>query len=274
MCQLFCPQGLGRDRFYRLAQDRHGLFGRIAAAFCHGHAGRVGVNYSIYFANKDRDRITDIALAHYGDDSLHGYGDVGYAKRSDGKPLLGQQRALIVPFVASALHHDGPSTVLEIGTGNGDVIAHLAESFPASSFVGADLAVANAERVHGHLRNVRFVKGYALDLLRSGAIAGDIVFASSTFCVMAPREFAACLGLLKGARRLFISDPVTFGNWHEAGDDRAISRHMDAYMWWHNYRGYLIQAGWAVASLQTVDFAYSYNPRAKVVLVEATRAGP
>lgn len=78
---------VGRDRFYRAAQERRGLVGRIASAFFQGHAGRVCQNYGLFLENRGRTRITDIALKFYSDDSLHGYGDLKFT-RHDGKSLL------------------------------------------------------------------------------------------------------------------------------------------------------------------------------------------
>src|SRR5262249_4966995 len=61
------------------------------------------------------------------EDSVHAYGD----SDTDGRPLLEQQRALIVPLVERAIASDHPSEVLEIGVANGDVIAYLAGRYPS-----------------------------------------------------------------------------------------------------------------------------------------------
>lgn len=259
---------IGRDRFYQLAQDKPGILGRLAAAFCSGHAGRLGQNYHIYAENKDLDRISSIALRYYSDDSLHGYGDAEFT-RADGKALVDQQRGLVIPLVAAAVERDRPKLVLEIGTGNGDVVAHLAALRPSAQFVGCDLSVTNAAAKH-RLPNLSFVKGYALDLLREGRIAPDAVFASSTFCVFTPKELQAYLDAMRGVRRLIVSDPVTFGNVHTR-DARPRSRHMDQYMWWHNYFGYLAAAGFRIEHFETRRFVYSWNPHAQVILVDGSR---
>jgi SAM-dependent methyltransferase len=259
---------VGRDRFYQMAQDKPNVLGRLAAAFCSGHAGRLGQNYHIYAENKDVERISAIALRYYGDDSLHGYGDVVFT-RDDGKVLVDQQRGLVIPLVAAAVERDRPKLVLEIGTGNGDVIAHLAARHPAARFVGCDLSVKNAAATH-RLSNLTFVRGYALDLLRGGTLSPDIVFASSTFCVFTPKELQAYLQAMRDVRRLIISDPVTFGNVHRQ-DTRPASRHMDQYMWWHNYFGYLTASGFRIEHFENRRFLYSWNPHARVVLIEGSR---
>jgi hypothetical protein len=254
---------IGRDRFYRLAQDRAGVFGRIASAFCEGHAGRVCSNYAIFTAEKDKERINHVVLSTYSDDSWCGYGDTD----ADGKTLLEQARGLIVPLVERAIASDHPRTVLEIGTANGDIIAHLAERYPSINFIGIDLSVATAQRKHSR-PNLRFVKGYALDILRRGDVPTDLVYSSSTFCLFAPKELAAYMSALASARRVILSDPVTFGNIHMR-DPKPKSRHMDLYTWWHNHFGYLTATGRTVEYFETVNLVRSWNPNAKFVLISA-----
>jgi len=127
---------LGRDKFYELAQTRKGPFGRIASAFCQGHAGRIGSNYAIFRTDKDKERITEISKRYYSDDSLHGFADANYSGRGDGKPLLEQQRGLIIPLIEDAIKADRPKTVLEIGCSNGDALAHLALKLRYSPDIG------------------------------------------------------------------------------------------------------------------------------------------
>jgi hypothetical protein len=260
---------MGRNRFYQLAQDRSGVAGRIASAFCQGHAGRVCSNYSIYAENKNAARMPDIAIKYYSDDDLHGFGESDYALRTDGKTLLNQQRGLIIPLIENAIDSDRPSSVLEIGTGNGDVLAFLASKYPSVHFIGADLSTKNASGKH-NLPNLEFVSGYALDLLAQGQIKADVVFGTSTFVVFAPLELRAYLAAMKSAKRVIISDPVTFGNKHEARRG-AISRHMDLYMWWHNYYDYLVEYGFEIKDFRTVRYSYSHNPNCDVVLISGKR---
>ena len=257
---------IGRDAFYERAQSRRGISGRIASAFCKGHAGRVSQNFAIWNAEKDKERITDIALSYYSDDSLHGFADEDFAARADGKPLLEQQRGLIIPLVERAIEKDKPTTVVEIGAANGDVLAYLSAKYPKIEFIGIDLSVVVAQKKYGSVNsNMRFMKGYALDLLPG--LKPDIVFGTSTFVVFAPKELGHYLDALQACNRIIISDPVTMGNKHTA-DPEPKSRHMDLYMWWHNYFGWLTSKGWtSVDEFKTVNFAYSHNPNAKIVLM-------
>jgi hypothetical protein len=161
---------VGRNRFYRLAQDRMGILGRIASAFCQGHAGRVAQNYAIYKSNFENDRISDISLQYYSDDTLHGFADADYSSRADGKPLLDQQRALVIPLVENHIKNINPKTVLEIGSANGDILAYLADRYPEIEFIGVDFSIVNATGKHS-APNLNFIKGYALDLFSEGKIS-------------------------------------------------------------------------------------------------------
>ena len=259
---------VGRNVFYMMAQDKRGIIGKFANAFCSGHAGRVGENFSYYKEGIDKERITDSSRKFYSDDSLSGYGDVDYGKHGDGKPLLEQQRGLIIPLVIDAIEKDKPSRILEIGTGNGDVLVYLASKFPDIEFTGIDLSVANARERYGNGANYKFVKGYALDELQSKKVGGELVFGTSIFMALAPKELVATLNAMHDARRIIISDPVTFGNKH-SNELAPKSRHMDLYMWWHNYYGYLISMGFTVEVCKEVGYVYSHNPNCKVVLISA-----
>lgn len=213
--------------------------------------------------------MSDIAIQYYGDDSLHGFGESDYALRSDGKTLLNQQRGLIIPLIEKAIDSDRPTSILEIGTGNGDVLAFLANKYPNVRFIGVDLSIKNAREKH-NFPNLEFVSGYALDLLARGQIKADIVFGTSTFVVFAPLELRGYFAAMKSASRVIISDPITFGNKHEAGRG-AISRHMDLYMWWHNYYGYLVEFGFDIEDFRTVRYSYAHNPNCEVVLISGKR---
>jgi hypothetical protein len=75
---------------------------------------------------------------------------------------------------------------------------------------------------------------------------------------------------MNGTKAIAISEPVTFGNVHTK-DKAPISRHMDLYMWWHNYYGYLLKHRFSIDTYRTVPFAYSHNPNVQVVLISGHR---
>jgi hypothetical protein len=67
-----------------------------------------------------------------------------------------------------------------------------------------------------------------------------------------------------------LSDPVTFGNTHTR-DPQPRSRHMDQYMWWHNYFGDLRAARFRVEHFETRRFDCSWSRGARVVIVDGSR---
>jgi hypothetical protein len=162
-----------------------------------------------------------------------------------------------------------PKSVLELGTANGDILAYLANRHPNIKFIGIDLSIVNAIGKHS-APNLQFVKGYALDLINEGKISGDIVFGSSTFCVFTPLELEAYFSKMNNTKAIIISEPVTFGNVH-TNNKAPISRHMDLYMWWHNYYGYLLKYHFIIDTYQTILFSYSHNPNCRVVLISGHR---
>jgi hypothetical protein len=133
----------GHQRFYATAQDT-GALSRAAKAVLTSPPAQLVVDYSNLQSSLGRDRISPMAAADYSDDSLAGYADGEFAKGGAG--LEGQQRALALPMikrVAAALPQG--ATLMEIGMGNGDVCAHLAEEFPDLKVVRVDLSTAVAE---------------------------------------------------------------------------------------------------------------------------------
>jgi hypothetical protein len=178
---------LGHQRFYATAQE-DGVLSRAARALLTAEPARLAINYHNLQASIGRDRISPMAAAEYADDTLAGYADEQFGKGGD--HLENQQRARALPLIEQAASSlpDG-ATLVEIGTGNGDMCAHLARRFPHLQVIGVDLSVAVAERLHTE-PNLRFVGGYALELLEAGELDGDLVFAASTFVVFTPLELA------------------------------------------------------------------------------------
>lgn len=263
---------LGRSRFYYFTHEK-GAMSRIARAFCSGHVARIVHDYEAQLDGLSKDRISSAAKEMYSDDSLAGYGDYDFQK-TDGKELRFQQRGLIMPFVEAELERlhgkiGRKLRVLEIGTGNGDVIADLASRHPWAEFVGVDLSIKHAIEKH-KLDNLRFIKGYSLDLIEKNdsVMEADIVFGSSTFCAMVPKEFSSQMAFFarNRFRSILFRDPVTGGHMH-LKNGPADSKHMSRYMWWHNYAGYLATHGFHVHHCEDVLINYSWNPTAKAVLV-------
>jgi len=259
----------GRNRFYHMAQRRNGIFGKIASGFCKGHAGRVGQNYGIFSDNKDLSRLSDIAKKYYSDDDLHGFGEYEYTLRGDNKTLLEQMRGQIIPLVEYQINTFNYKKVIEIGTSNGDVLSYLAEKYPEVEFIGIDLSVKNAVAKHDQ-KNLKFIKGYALDLFEKDNLVADLVFGVSTWCIFTPLELEAYFRSMKKINSVVIAEPVTFGTSH-GYSKKCESLHMDLYMWWHNYYGYLLKNKFNIDEYKTINYKLSNNPNAKMCLISGHR---
>jgi SAM-dependent methyltransferase len=223
-----------------------------------------------------RDRISPMAAADYlGGDDLSGYGDETYDK--GGERLEDQQRGLILPALSRRLETlSAGSVVAEIGTGNGDVIAYLAERYPSLSFVGVDLSVDTAQRKHPGRDNIEWRSGYALDLLERGELRADLVFASSTFVVLAPlelRRYVQAMGAA-GVRCVVLNEPTWGGYVQDEG--AAVSRHLEGAVWFHNFAGYLAEGGYGPVKLKFQPYQHPVSPRpdVKVLLLEAEATPP
>lgn len=247
----------GAQRVYKILQGPEASFQRKCLySFLMGHYGRLKNDlrrdYDFYLRNKDQMRLSDLAIAQYSDDGLKGYGDAEFKKGGD--TLDQQQRGQILPFLRDYLRGKDGLSIYEIGTANGDVLAHLAESFPDSRYIGIDLSVANAEAKHTAHKNLSFKKGYALNMLEANQLnGGDAVFFSSTLVVFNPNELAAYFTELKknGVKNIFINEPFWAG--YECNDNQpAYSKHMELATWFHNYPAYLKAAGYKVERLEMI----------------------
>jgi precorrin-6B methylase 2 len=257
----------GHQRFYATAQGTS-LLARAAQALLTAPPAALVVDFHNLQESLGRDRISPMAAVDYSDDSLAGYADEQFGK--GGGELAEQQRALALPMIERvAATLPAGATLIEIGTGNGDVCAHLAERFPALQVVGVDLSTVVAGRKHD-LPNLRFVEGYALDLLEAGELDGELVFAASTFVVFTPLELARyCRALARHARRVILNEP-TWGEHPASSDGPALSRHLELAIWHHNYAGYLTDAGFEILQWSCEPYQPPGSPRpdVRVTLLE------
>lgn len=250
---------IGRDRFYLLSQEQ-GLVPSICRTFAkHPYVVKQIVGWKEIDRDIDCARQSAASLKIYGDDSLATWAN---PKRSAGDkhvPLSQQMRSILTPTINAYLENSSGKTVLEIGTGNGDVIADLAKRFPQHRFIGVDLSVRVARELYDGIPNLVLKNGYALEMLERGELNGDVVFASSTFCVFPPKELSAYIAALKNAGHSYIVlvDPLTRRfSVDEKGP--AYSKHLESGMWGHNYTGYLKQHGF---NARLTTFEYRHHSR-------------
>jgi hypothetical protein len=247
---------LAENAFYRAAQDGH----RGARALLTSAPAHLFVDFAYATDAATRDRIPPRVAATYAGDTLGGYGELNF---DSGTPLREQQRGLLLPELEAAIDALGNSaTVVEVGTANGDVAAHVASHFARARVVGVDLSVKTALTKHVGLENLTFSEGYALDMLEAGELQGDLVFASSTFCVFTPRELARYLAAIAAAgyTRVVLNEP-TWAGYVQNVDARVFSRHLDGDVWHHNYAGYLAAAGFRTKDSRFFPFRHPRSTR-------------
>ena len=251
---------LGPRVFYKSSQQ-DGWLGLIASSFLNGAMRWVFRNdlFREKMASLTRLSMPDILARK--DQSGDGYRDVDYDK--GGKSVSEQQRGLILPLVERAIESlkSDEDVIIEIGTGNGDILAALASSHGSKRFVGIDFNVQNARTKHS-FRNVVWKEAYALDLFGQEITHCDLLFGSSTFCFMTPPELAEYLRQIRSMNtvHLLLSEPFWDG-YRLCPSLPPYSRHLENGVWFHNYPSYLSQAGFRTKSHSTVSYRHPVSDR-------------
>lgn len=216
--------------------------------------------------NQELSRPTPLALQMYDNDEGHGYAAVDYAFGGDSVET--QQRGLSLPLIESYLakQPDG-ALIVEIGTGNGDVIAHLANKYPDLRFLGLDFSVKNAVSKHSAVPNLSFRKGYPLDALAAMTEAPALAFASSTTVVLPGPELAEFIKTLadKRCKAIILNEPSWFGASKLDLHERK-SIHLEQAVWFHDYEAYLKEAGYAVKEIERRPYKAPGSNRPDIVV--------
>jgi hypothetical protein len=245
----------GGQMFYSVAQTEGKSIGVVCAiALFESPLFEIMKNYAFLKENKNNSRLSSLTVDQYSDDSLSGYGDKEFTKGGD--TILEQQRGLILPILEKAIRESTKNNlrIVEIGTGNGDVVAYLAKNFPEHTFIGVDFSIRNAKEKYCDVNNLVFIKGYALDLLDNKKLVGDIIFSSSTFCVFTPIELENYFSLLRknSFREIILNEP-SWAGYKQKNNNEIISKHLEGAVWFHNYCGYLLKEGYNIK-----EFTFSH----------------
>ena len=126
-------------------------------------------------------------------------------------PVNKTKHGIVVDLVEMLLRHD-PSirSVIEVGVYWGYVIDHLAGRHPTVSFTGTDIGRDTlAINVEFKRPNLEFRIGYALDMLESCQITGDVVFFNATatrFRINELKRYLRATG--RQARYVVFSEPL------------------------------------------------------------------
>jgi hypothetical protein len=260
---------IGAARLYADAQDGN----KNAAALLSSPLATAFTNFGYLQEALRTTGMSPLAAAEYADDTLSGYGDWDYDKGGD--TIETQQRGLILPPLTRTLDSlPDRSVVVEIGTGNGDVVAHLADVYRNLTFVGIDLSTRTAQAKHASVPNLDFRSGYALAMFEAGELRADVVFASSTFVVFTPAELARYMKAFgtAGVRYVVLNEPTWSGYSHRQ-DRGTFSRHLEGATWHHDYAGYLLEGGFQVTTFETFHYEHpvSQRPDIQIALIVASR---
>ena len=259
----------GKQYVYQMLQDEENtsLIKRVLFAYVINdfrlYRDRLCNDYQFYQKHKGRDTVSRKTVG----DSLKSYGKLVY--EDGGETLEEQQRGLILsvlePFVKQS---DKKLKVAEVGADNDDIIAHLAQTYPLHTYYGIDFSTESAETLHGNTPNLELFEGYALDFMKEKKIKPDIFFGSSTFMFFAPNELKLYLKTLKenGCTDIFISEP-TWAEHKPSEKLEAYSCHLEDIVWFHNYFGYLKDAGYKVESFKGFDYTHPHSQREDIFQV-------
>ncbi|MBF0555996.1 MAG: methyltransferase domain-containing protein [Nitrospirae bacterium] len=263
---IFKNRGIekGMAILYRKAQETGNvsLTSKICNIFLKNPIRQIFVDYQYLEEHLEVERIPQRVIDAYCDDSLQGYADFKYSKGGD--TIETQQRGLILPYLEKAINRTGQDrtlTIVEIGTGNGDVVAYLSDKYPEHNFIGVDFSVAVAQTKHIK-NNLSFKKGYILDMLESYDLSGDIVFASSTLVLLLPKELKRLILKLKenNFSQIVLSEPVWDG-YILQNSSQVSSKHMGLTHWAHNYAGYLLEEAYSIADFNFFHYIHPLSPR-------------
>ncbi len=155
--------------------------------------------------------------------------------------LSGQGLPFLDPFIEQC------KSIVEIGSANGSISALLADKYTEKQFIGIDFYVPQISRP-----NLRFVKGYALDVMP----ACDCVFMQFTAVKMMPLELDAYFRMFseKGIRHVVLSEPVRTAFLHRTG-------YMRGRMWSHDYQAVCERHGYQVVKYDRHHVSQLIEPR-------------
>ena len=221
------------------------------------------MNFNILENNINKE-FSDASSEYKNNPTLKGYGNFDVGLEEDIN-IEKQQRGLIVPKIKKLFQNNKIKNVVEIGTGNGDVIAYFAKENNDKLFTGIDFNTDTAKKKHV-LNNLSFVSNYSLDHflnLKDDNI--DLVFASSTFIFFLPKEIKKYLQILaKKCKFIITSDPA----WYGITKKKHIknSYHLEMGAWFHNYYYYYENSNFEIIDYDSFHYKHKISPRPDIYI--------
>lgn len=101
-----------------------------------------------------------------------------------------------------------------------------------------------------------------LKFLRGGGLKGDILFASSTFYAFTPKELKRYLRQARNNcfSQIILNEPGWAG-YIQYNNALVISRHIEQSVWYHNYCGYLREAGYDIRDFNFFHYKHPFSSR-------------
>jgi hypothetical protein len=206
---MFPPETIKRQQPSELARIRlKARIGRWLHSFLYAHQGVERINdvYRVWLARSPADRLSDLEIERYSSDRIYSVGNPETAEAS-----RTSSQGMSLPFVEEIISTD-PSvrTFLNVGVYVGNFDHLLAKAHPQVQFLGvdfwSDVHEANAPLL---LPNFKVTRGYALDMLEAGEIAGDIVHFCATATRFKEQELRRYLRVLKkSAKYVVFNEPL------------------------------------------------------------------
>ena len=232
---------------------------------------RILAHYEKFYEHSRTDQVSDEEIQMWS--SRHAGGDNNVVKERrelfQKTPLNQTMHGIVADLIDRTIAHD-PSvrSVLEVGVYYGYVIDHLAGKYPEVEFSGIDLARTTPEiNAEFGRKNLRFLVGYALDLLETGELASDVVFFNNTatrFRIYEMKRFLRAIA--KKGRYVVLSEPLC----HLPGGcvidpvklplnksrPTALSYEPWPPQYVHNYKGLAEEAGFRILHYRVYEPAF------------------
>ncbi len=210
--------------------------------------------------------LSDRVVAQYSTDDLMGYGDINFDK--GGETLQDQQRSQHFFLMEAYCEANDKKRICEIGTGNGDVQAYLAQKYKNHEFIGLDFSVTNANTKH-KLKNLEFIKCYAQTYFQTlhPEQKIDLVTLASTTCLFTPLELEKYVELFaaKNVTDIIINEP-SWAGLHAGGGYSFKSLHLDGSIWFHDYVKYFHAQGYETKALEIRSYTHPSSQRPDILL--------
>lgn len=257
---VFKKQGTGK--FYIKAQEESG-WSEILNRFLKSKTLNFLFSNFKYYERNITKEISDESKSYRENSQiLQKYTTQDYGQ-SESKKLEEQQRGFGIYLIKDLLKNDKIKNVIEIGTGNGDLISFFAKDYSNKYFTGIDFNVETATEKH-QLDNLNFISDYALNYLNKSDVKNiDLIFASSVFIFFTPIELTKYIKIFsKKCKYIIITEPT----WHGVHKKKLINHtyHLEGGVFFHNYNHYF--KDFDIIQNKYVKYKHKSSPRPDIYI--------